>query len=46
MNYYPGSTGTAAAYDITMLDNNSAAVSYPKLFGTQAIWFFPEGYAQ
>jgi Peptidase A4 family len=44
-NFYPGSSGTAPAYSITMLDNSNAPVSYSKLFGTQSLWFFPEGSA-
>jgi hypothetical protein len=43
--HYPGSPGNATAYQITMLDNNSANVSFVDLFGTDALWFFPEGSA-
>jgi len=43
--HYPGSPGNATAYQITMLDNNRADVSFVDLFGTNALWFFPEGSA-
>jgi hypothetical protein len=42
-NYVPGSPG-ATFY--TMLDNNSQPISYPTLFGTQAILFQDEGSAR
>jgi hypothetical protein len=43
--YAPGTPNTATAYNITMLDNNNADESYVSLFGTTALWFFPEGSA-
>jgi hypothetical protein len=43
--HYPGSPGTATAFNITMLDNGSAPVSFVDLFGKNALWFFPEGSA-
>jgi hypothetical protein len=43
--YAPGNPHTANAYNITMLDNSNANVSFVDLFGTNALWFFPEGSA-
>jgi hypothetical protein len=43
--YAPGTPHTATAYNITMLDNSSNPVSFVDLFGTDALWFFPEGSA-
>lgn len=45
VTHLPGSAGTATVYNITMLDNSSAKVSYVDLFGTDVLWFFPEGSA-
>lgn len=41
--YTPGS---ASAIQVTMVDNNGAAISYPTLLGTNAIWFQDEGSAR
>ena len=41
----PGAPGNATAFDITMLDNNKADVSFATLVGPTALWFFPEGSA-
>lgn len=43
--HLPGKPGTATAYNITMLDDGNAPVSYVDAFGTDALWFFPEGSA-
>ncbi len=43
--HYPGAPGTAIAYNLTMLDNSDAKVSFVNLFGKDALWFFPEGSA-
>ncbi|MFY9683048.1 MAG: G1 family glutamic endopeptidase [Candidatus Sulfotelmatobacter sp.] len=43
--YAPGTAHTATAYNITMLDKSSSNVSFVDLFGTDALWFFPEGSA-
>jgi hypothetical protein len=43
--HYAGSPGTATQYNITMLDNNNAAVSFVDTFGAESLWFFPEGSA-
>jgi hypothetical protein len=45
VSHYPGSPGTATAYNITMLDNSDANVSFVDIFGANALWFFPEGSA-
>lgn len=45
VTHYAGSPGTSTVYNITMLDNSSSPVSYVDLFGSQALWFFPEGSA-
>ena len=45
VNHYAGSPGTSTAYNITMLDNNNAKVSFVDLLGAQALWFFPAGSA-
>ncbi len=43
--HYPGAPGTATAYNITMLDDSDAPVSFVNLFGQNSLWFFPEGSA-
>jgi hypothetical protein len=43
--HYPGASGTASEYSITMLDNSGEAESYVDVFGSNALWFFPEGSA-
>jgi hypothetical protein len=45
VTYAPGNPHSATAYNITMLDNSDNAVSFVDLFGTNALWFFPEGSA-
>jgi hypothetical protein len=45
VSYAPNTLHGATAYNITMLDNSNAAVSFVDLFGTNALWFFPEGSA-
>jgi hypothetical protein len=45
LEYLPGSPATASVYTITMLDNSKKAESYADIFGTNALWFFPEGSA-
>jgi len=45
VSYDPGGPHTATAYNITMLDNSNAPVSFVDLFGSNALWFFPEGSA-
>jgi hypothetical protein len=43
--HYPGSPGTSTAYQITMLDDSNANVSFVDSLGVQSLWFFPEGSA-
>jgi len=43
--YAPGTPHTATAFNITMLDNSNANVSFVNLLGTNGLWFFPEGSA-
>ena len=43
--HYPGAPGTATAFNITMLDDSNAPVSFVNLFGQNSLWFFPEGSA-
>ena len=43
--HFPGSPGGSKAYNITMLDDSNAKVSFVDLFGKDALWFFPEGSA-
>jgi len=45
VTHYPGLPGTATAYNITMLDDSNASVSFVDLFGKEAMWFFAEGSA-
>lgn len=45
VSHYPGNPGAATAYNITMLDNSNAPVSYVAAFGWDSLWFFPEGSA-
>jgi hypothetical protein len=45
VTYAPDNPHSATAYNITTLDNNNADVSFVDLFGTNALWFFPEGSA-
>jgi hypothetical protein len=45
VSYNPGASHTATAYNITMLDNDSNPESFVDLFGTNGLWFFPEGSA-
>ena len=37
--------GTATAYNITMVDDSNANVSFVNQFGVNSLWFFPEGSA-
>jgi hypothetical protein len=46
VTYAPGTPNTATAYNITMLDNDSNPESYVDLYGTNGLWFFPEGSAK
>jgi hypothetical protein len=43
--HYPNNTGAATAYNITMLDDSNAPVSFVDVFGWDSLWFFPEGSA-
>lgn len=43
--HYPGTPGTSSAYQLTMLDDSNADVSYVTLFGANSLWFLPEGSA-
>lgn len=43
--HFPGSPGGSKAYNLTMLDDSNAKVSFVDLFGKDALWFFPEGSA-
>lgn len=43
--HYPGAPAGSGVYNITMVDNNDANISYVDLFGNDALWFFPEGSA-
>jgi hypothetical protein len=45
VEYLPLTPNTATSYDITMLDNNSAAESFVDTVGNTGLWFFPEGSA-
>jgi hypothetical protein len=43
--HFPGSPGGSKAYNLTMLDDSNAKVSFVDLFGKDALWLFPEGSA-
>lgn len=43
--HYPGSPGTATSNEITMTDNSGNPVSYVNIYGSNTLWFFPEGSA-
>jgi hypothetical protein len=43
--HYPGLPNTATAYNITMVDDSNAPVSFVNLAGQNSLWFFPEGSA-
>jgi hypothetical protein len=45
LTYTPGSPRTATAYNITMLDNSNNPESFVDMFGSDGLWFFPEGSA-
>ncbi len=43
--YTPGSSRSATAYNITMVDNGGTPISFVQLFGTDTLWFFDENSA-